>query len=161
MRNATQQRRVDRETQKVSPRSRGRPKRRDDEREHFMKCFKKCKHARGKSSRLCGDMSMIQYHLKSMETGRKHPKKCVVCGEDAHSVCTICGKALHLLPQRGPNQGKTCFIEYHSESFFGLAKDDVDVMKIKKKDWEYPSEAKKRSQCTAYINMKPDLEVEE
>ena len=104
---------------------------------------------------------MLQYHSKSMEVGRKHPKKYAVCGEDVHSVCTIYGKALHLLPQCGPSQGKTCFIEYYSDPFFRLAKDDTDVAKIKKKDWKYPSEAKKRQNNTEYINMRSELEAEE
>lgn len=54
---------------------------------------------------------MLQYHMKSLETGQIHPKKCVVCGEDAHYSYGICGKALYMLPTRGPNVGKhTLFI---------------------------------------------------
>ena len=153
MRSSTQQRKKDRVGDQIVGPRRGRPKRASHETREadaFVKAFKTCKRARGNNSRLCGDLSMLQHHMNSLETGRKHPKKCVVCGEDSHSFCGICGKALHMLPTRGPNVNKTCFIHYHSDSFFGLAKEDSSVALIKKKDWVYPSPAKMRQHQATY-----------
>ena len=158
MRSSTQQRKKDRVgDETVAPR-RGRPKRctsETRESDSYVKGFKTSKRARGNNSRLCGDLSMLQHHMKSLETGRKHPKKCVVCGEDSHSFCGICGKALHMLPTRGPNVGKTCFVHYHSDSFFGLAKEDCSVALIKKKDWVYPSPAKIRQHQAIFAEFSP------
>ena len=65
-----------------------------------------------------------------METGRKHGKTCVVCGEIAYYFCKLCGnKAMHFFTQKGKSSGKDCFMDYHNEVFFGLALDDKKLVK--------------------------------
>ena len=76
------------------------------------------KSTRGNKSRICGDLSHLKKHLDSVETGRKHGKTCVVCGEIAYSFCKLCGnKAMHFFPQKGKCSGKDCFMDYHNEVF--------------------------------------------
>ena len=54
------------------------------------------KAARGNGSRICGDLSRLKKHIKSVENGRKNGKTCVFCGDMAYSVCKMCGnKAIH------------------------------------------------------------------
>ena len=100
---------------------------------------------RGKS-RLCGNLSHFERHVESVQTGKKHPLSCRVCGEQCYSVCGLCNKPLHFFPNRGKNMGKSCFLEYHNDSFFGLAVEDCKVMQKRKSDWTPPSATKKKVQ---------------
>jgi len=100
---------------------------------------------RGKS-RLCGNLAQFERHVESVETGKKHPLSCRVCGEQCYSICGLCNKPLHFFPNRGKNLGKNCFLEYHNDSFFGLAVEDCKVMNKRKSDWVPLSLAKKKVQ---------------
>jgi hypothetical protein len=108
---------------------------------------------RGKS-RLCGNLSHFERHVQSVETGKKHPLSCRVCGDNCYSVCTLCDKPLHFFPSRGKNMGKNCFLEYHNDSYFGLAVDDCKVMKKRKTDWAPPSATKKKVQARHIDSLK-------
>ena len=61
----------------------------------------------GNKARIYGDLSRLKKHLDSVETGRKHGKMCVVCGDIEYSFCKLCGnKAMHFFPQKGECSGK-------------------------------------------------------
>jgi hypothetical protein len=54
--------------------------------------------------------------------------------------------ALHFFPTKGPNKGKSCFIDYHNDSCFGLARRDYQVLLGKSKsEWSPPSDKKKKA----------------
>jgi hypothetical protein len=109
----------------------------------------------GQQPRLCGDLDMLTIHANSIEVGRKHAKKCAVCGMDAYAECKICGVALHP-PNgtRGASAGKPCFYEYHNTSFFGLAKSDYALTGKRKVDWKEPTDAQKRNHSSFIKNLK-------
>jgi hypothetical protein len=110
--------------------------------------FNTAKNSRGHNSRLCGNLDHLHRHISSMETSIKHACLCAVCGEPAHSKCQICGMYLHYLPNRGSYKGATCYIDYHNDMFFGLAKSDCKLVNKCKGDWRMPSSAKKRRNGT-------------
>ena len=99
-------------------------------------------------SRLCGDLSHLQNHINSVENGIKRPRVCHVCGENAYSKCGLCGVALHCYPKKGANVGAECFLQCHSDVFFGLASCDASAVKKMKKDWEFPTNAAQRGNAT-------------
>ena len=49
------------------------------------------KATRGNKDQICGDLSRLKKHLNRVETGRKHEKTCVVCGNIVYSCCKLCG----------------------------------------------------------------------
>ena len=68
--------------------------------------------ARGNSNsgRLCGDLTMLEYHDSKMEkTGKEHT--CLVCGEMRIARCTTCpGKPyMHYQVARGKWKNKNVF----------------------------------------------------
>ena len=98
-------------------------------------------------SRLCGDLTAINHHIKEREH-MKHAQVCSFCGELAYTRCTVCPEkpALHLFPAKGPNKEKSCFVDYHSDCCFGLARRDFPVLLGKSKtDWSPPSERRKKA----------------
>ena len=90
--------------------SRGRPTVDSKQQELENDYFKKAKNARGENSRLCGNLPRLDKHIKSVETGLKHPKACRVCGGDTYSICRVCGVPLHFIPSKGQHTGKMCFL---------------------------------------------------
>ena len=97
-------------------------------------------------SRLCGDLNAIAYHVKE-RAQMKQDQVCAFCGEPAYTRCTVCPEkpALHFFPSKGPNKGKSCFLDYHNDCCFGLACQDYPVLLKKcKSDWSPPSENKKK-----------------
>jgi hypothetical protein len=122
----------------ASPR-RGRPKKDDPLKKKMKKAFRDAKTTRKRNSRLCGDLSLLNHHLKSVQTGNKHPRNCKVCGKKAYSLCTVCGEAMHVMPNKGEVAGATCFFDYHNDAFFGMAQCDVSIAGTSKKDWNQPS----------------------
>jgi hypothetical protein len=99
-------------------------------------------------SRLCGDLTHLQQHINSTVTALKRPKVCYVCGEPAYSKCGLCDVTLHYFPKRGANAGAECYLLYHSDPFFGLAKQDATLVKKRKQDWVFPTNAAKRGNAT-------------
>ena len=134
--------------------SRGRPTVASKQQELENDYFQKAKNARGENSRLCGDLSRLDKHIKSVETGLKHPKACRVCGGDAYSICKVCGVPLHFIPSKGQHIGKMCFFDYHNDCFFGLAREDTKLTKAKKSDWVYPTVSKIRENAKKWKDRK-------
>lgn len=100
-------------------------------------------------SRMCGDLTAISHHIMEMAK-LKHGMVCTHCGEPACTMCTICPDqpALDFYPSKGPNKGKSCFVDYHNDCCFGLAHGDHQVLLGKSKsDWSPPmqTEIKKNS----------------
>ena len=85
-------------------------------------------------SRLCGDLTAFNHHLQE-RVNLKHDKVCAYCGEKAYTLCKICPDqpALHFFPSRGPNAGKNCFLDYHNDLCFGLARVDFTEVYGKRK----------------------------
>ena len=104
-------------------------------------------------SRLCGDLTAIDHHILSKVT-KKHSRKCAFCGEDAYTFCTICPgePALHFYPTKGDGKGRGCFMDYHSDACFGLARADLPVLLGKRtSDWSPPS-ANEKKKNAKHIN---------
>ena len=98
------------------------------------------KASRRNGSQICGDLSRLKKHIKSVENRRKHGNKCVVCAEMAYSVCKLCGnKDMHFFLQKWKCSGKDCFMDYHNEVFFGLALDDTTLINKQKSEWTPPN----------------------
>ena len=93
-------------------------------------------------SRLCGDLTQLRYHLDNLKTSEHHPTKCAYCGLPAYLKCELCGVFLHNNPARGECKGKQCFILYHDDSCFGLAKKDVVLTDTPKKEWKEATKIK-------------------
>ena len=74
--------------------------------------------AKGKNSRLCGNLSMPDKHINSVITCMKHPNPCRVCGSDAYDLCNICIFNFELMTFKGSNSGKTCFFNHNDYSFW-------------------------------------------
>jgi hypothetical protein len=107
-----------------------------------------------RDSRLCGDLTRLQRHMESAVTGKHHGKKCLVCGEMSYSTCKLCGdKPLHFFPRKGKSAGKACFVDYHSDSFFGLASDDRTVVNSSTR-WTPPSQTKRKRNAREIANLK-------
>jgi hypothetical protein len=83
--------------------------------------------------------------VDAAKTGIKHPKMCKVCGDSTYAACTfLCYVPLHFALNQGSVTGKKCYFLWHDDTFFGLAKDNCGLLKERKSDWEYPSQAKQR-----------------
>jgi hypothetical protein len=80
----------------------------------------------------------------------KRPHVCHVCGEPAYSKCGLCDVTLHYFSKRGAHAGAECFLQYHSDAFFGLAKSDAIMVKKRKQDWVFPTNSAKQGNA-AYI----------
>ncbi len=121
--------------------------------------FKKIKE--GPNPRLCGNLSEFRCHangiVKQGTGGRgKGALTCVVCNTRTYTSCGLCLTAqtnnndgrhptLCFFPSKGPNMGKSCFLDYHNDCCFGLARRDFPVLLGKRKsEWSQPSEKKKR-----------------
>ena len=159
MRVCTKQKRKDRgkfyesSSATSSKRTRGRPSEQSKQAIAEAAEFKRAKQGRGENSRLCGNLSRLDRHIKSVETALKHPKACRVCGGDAYSICGVCGVPLHFIPTKGKHIGKMCFFDYHDDAFFGLAREDTKLTNARKSDWTYPSIAKKKGNAKKWSNL--------
>ena len=67
----------------ASKKGRGRPSVSSKQKQKEAQEFNRARYGRGDNSRLCGDLSRLDKHIKSVETSLKHPKACKVCGGDA------------------------------------------------------------------------------
>jgi len=101
--------------------------------------FEETKWGDGLDSRLCGDFTQLQHHLSQKGDTSKSGKNCAVCGKKAYTSCKLCNVALHHFPKTGENKEKMCYIEYHSDTFMGLARTDS----AEKTKWTYPTSARK------------------
>jgi predicted RNA-binding Zn-ribbon protein involved in translation (DUF1610 family) len=81
-----------------------------------------------KRQRLCGDLAELIEHTQSM-VRKTNLVACEVCGKNTLWRCQKCGKAL-CVPDKGAFAGGTCMLQFHSDTFFGLAKSDVKMHDI-------------------------------
>ena len=112
-----------------------------------------------KCSRLCGDMNCLQVHINHLKKV-KCAKKCEVCGIDVYTTCTLCpgNPGLHFFPSKGIGKGKQCFLEFHSDNFFGLAKSDITLFHgCRTKDWKPPTNRIKKSNAKHIEQLKVKL----
>ena len=77
--------------------------------------------------RLCGDLTDFERHVES-RAQYKNPRPCEACGADSYTICGLCNVPLHFFPRRGCQTKKTCFIKYHSDTLFGLARSDSTLL---------------------------------
>lgn len=86
-------------------------------------------------ARLCGNLESLEKHIHAREN-RKSSRCCEVCGEKTYYVCSLCDAGLHYFSQKGPGAGNLCYLEFHSEGFYGLAKRDVVLYdNAQKQNW--------------------------
>ena len=123
---------------KVRREKRGRPKSDDDKHEITTEKLKRARHTKYRPGRLCGDLELFQKHIASKQNW-KNAKPCEVCGLDTYTTCGLCKAPVHYFPQKGSQKGQSCFIDYHNDNFFGLARKDVALIGKKKKDWKAPT----------------------
>jgi hypothetical protein len=53
--------------------------------------------------------------------------------------------------KQGANAGAECYVLYHSDAFFGLAKQDAALVQKRKQDWVFSTNVAKRGNA-AYIH---------
>jgi hypothetical protein len=93
-------------------------------------------------SQLCGDLTKIMYHLTKIECHNKE-YFCKFCGDLCYTRCTICPKKpfLHDFSIKGQCKGRSCFMNYDNDLYFGLAKDDCHVVGVRPSNWLPPTSA--------------------
>ena len=93
------------------------------------------------TKRLCGDLTFLYRHVKSVKPTDSSGCICVVCGKRCYQVCTACGEAMHRFSTKERTQREVvpCFYHHHNTSFFGLSKKDAPVNGTKTKEWCFPS----------------------
>ena len=102
--------------------------------------------------RLCGDLSVLEEHMKAEKLD--HNKRiCVVCNEYTYSKCTICNVALHYFPKKGKEKGKDCVLKYHNDNYFGLCRSDCYMTGKKVKDWKPPTAIQVRENVKCIIQL--------
>ena len=78
-------------------------------------------------SRICLQPRDLKPHIA--QTHRLHnDNRCEVCGVATRYRCTLCDRSLYFFPQRGRQLNKDCFVDFHDESFFGLARCDAPLI---------------------------------
>jgi len=100
-------------------------------------------HLRNHPPRLCGDLTTFLAHVESVTFHGNSPA-CEVCGLGTSTKCGACGVAVHFFPRKGHQTDKHCFVEYHSDPCFGLARGDVKLIGEKQCDWKPATEVEKR-----------------
>ena len=94
-------------------------------------------------SRFCNeDLEHLKSHLHCMVRKSYHGN-CEVCGKGgAYWLCTLCDKLMHLKSSgRNGHIGElSCAVDYHNESFFGLAKCDAPKVGLTDREWCVPTE---------------------
>jgi hypothetical protein len=99
---------------------------------------------------LCGDLSLLKKHVKGIAMRRNYPKRFVKCGQQAYRVCTLCNN------KKGQNTGSSCFINYHNDSFFGLAYYAIKLVNKSKREWLLATPKKQRKNKKYIKNLKGD-----
>ena len=131
----------------IEARKRGRPK--IGEKVVTTATYSQYEEARGKGgsrTRLCGDLTKLMIHHKSITKGGDH--NCVVCGKLCSTRCDMCpGRPwMHCHVAKGPNKGCQCFFQYHSRSHFGLTRNDQqELFGCSKSSWKPPTDSEVRS----------------
>ena len=71
-------------------------------------------------------------------------------------MCTLCpnNPGVHFFPVKGIAKGKSCFLDFHSDEFFGLAKSDTKLFHdLRLKDWKPPTVRAKKSNAKYITDM--------
>ena len=129
--------------------SNNRPKKTSKVRKVALESLKEQK--KGTKTRLCGDLTKFKAHLKSEV--RISNQICVFCGKLACTKCAICDAALHNNPSSGKCKGHNCFLDYHSDACYGLAKNDSHLIRKRKADWIQPSELERKDNRNHILEM--------
>ncbi len=81
-----------------------------------------------RNSRLCGSLDCLMNHINNIKK-IKCAKTCEVCGVDVYTVYMLClGRpGIHFFPTKGIAKGKQCFLDFHSDKFYGLARIDATL----------------------------------
>ena len=145
MRQSMQQRKQDRPKMSAR-RRRGRPNKHTapvskDPRitQRTMDSYWKLKDPAHPEQRLLGYLTAFQEHWGAFYKCRKHPNKCYVCGEDSYHKCQVYEVSVHMTPLKTIK--RSCFIDYHNDVFFGLARGDFNFFGALKADWKPPTAA--------------------
>jgi hypothetical protein len=112
-------------------------------------------------SRLCGDLSKITHHLKHKERLNKE-HVCKFCGDPCYTRCTICPKKpfLHNFPSKGQCQGRSCFMDYHNDLCFGLAREDCHMVGVRPSDWSPPTTTERKNNTKQIQDLAEETETE-
>ena len=96
----------------------------------------------GASGRLCGFLTQLLEHEKSVERIEKNTHlQCVCCGTQTYWRCALCpGKPpIHTSPPEGKKN--SCFLHYHDTASFGKWRNDWHIKSgRKKREWKYPTD---------------------
>ena len=109
-----------------------------------------------KNSRLCGCLDDLLKHIHHVKK-IKCAKQCEVCGKDTYTTCSLCpgNPGVHFFPTKGESKGQDCFVRFHSDDFFGLAKSDFTLFQgMKKRDWKPPSNRKMKQNAKHILELK-------
>ena len=82
---------------------------------------------RSGSAILCVDLIEFERHVE-FRAQRKNPRPREACGADFYTIFGLCNVPLHFLLQIRCQTKKTCFLQYHSDQFFGLAWSDSTLL---------------------------------
>jgi hypothetical protein len=133
--------------------------------------FKKQKS--GPNPRLCGNLSDFRRHADSIlrqgQGGRgRAGLRCVVCSTKTYTSCGLCDTAgrdndghppLCFFPSKGAGVGNTCFLDYHNDVFFGLAKKDCNsVVSKHESEWVTPNRAKRDEHAVYMTELMVNIE---
>ena len=88
-----------------------------------------------KRTRLCGDLDQLLSHTKTMYSTRNYGK-CEVCGRKCLYKCRRCEKYMCVLDKKSFTGGE-CMLRFHSDTFFGLAREDNSMHET---SWKAPNE---------------------
>ncbi|KAG7338666.1 hypothetical protein IV203_020712 [Nitzschia inconspicua] len=80
------------------------------------------------NTRFCGDLTKIKKHLAAKES-IMHKLHCAVCGKPAYSRCTICNVGLHGEGTRSKDGNRSCYMDFHCNTYFNLCKFDSPTTK--------------------------------
>ena len=97
-------------------------------------------------------LTEFQRHWDKSRAHRKHPNKCFVCGEDSYHRCEVCNVPLHGLNSRSKN-AEHCFIDYHNDRFFGLARGDCALVNTLQRNWCQPTAASRKQNTVHVANL--------
>jgi hypothetical protein len=142
-----------------APRKRGRPKKGEEADKNDAHAVTTIKVMTAKQhkfkSYLCGDLTSINHHIQEREQ-MKHDQVCSFCGEPAYTRCTVCPEkpAPHFFPAKGFNKEKSCFIDYHNDCCFGLARREFPLLLGRsKREWRPPSDRQKMANGKRIRNL--------
>eukprot|EP00957_Ditylum_brightwellii_P118269 9020453-Ditylum_brightwellii.AAC.1 len=108
-------------------RKQGRPKNDYDKYKVTIGKLKRARLKKHKAGRLCSNLENFNKHIAS-KLNVKTLKPCEVCGLECYTKCNLCNTAVHYFPQKGSQKNQTCFVDVHSDYFFGLARNDATMV---------------------------------